>query len=396
LGENTDDDLETPNQPAAPQEHILDDDGESDDEFPAPIPGEKGLKVENIHTLKHGGGFVNYRLWLQNLLSAFRADRTRFHNAENRIIKATNHMDEQLLAIWSSDIELMPHLQSHWRKFLRWAEQTHFHGEVDRAQHVQEFNDAAQRENEDPNSFYSRLSILAIGIGRKLTTDDLFPKLLPSVRNVILRNGRGSKNVRDLVATAQQIWGTFNHTTKRKRSATDHDDRQVQRPNTYPHHQRGNYRGNATRGSRGNHRGNGHGANHPQHRNHSSNTLTEPERTRRTENQLCFNCGLPNHLSRTCTKPFNPNPAASTFPSPNNNAANNTTSLPPQTASLRHRNTTTYRRNPNTYQRGFHRNQTTRAQPLTSTEDRVQSLGSDDDDDFDAEDRPSASKYSKN
>jgi hypothetical protein len=42
--------------------NTLDDDGESDDEFPAPIPGEKGLKVENIHTLKHGGGFVNYPL----------------------------------------------------------------------------------------------------------------------------------------------------------------------------------------------------------------------------------------------------------------------------------------------------------------------------------------------
>jgi hypothetical protein len=103
-------------------------------------------------------------------------------------------MDEKLLAIWSSDIELMPHLQSHWRKFLRWAEQTHLHGEVDRAQHVQEVNDAAQRENEDSNLFYSRLSMLAIGIGRKLTADDVFPKLLPSIRNVIFRNGRGSKN----------------------------------------------------------------------------------------------------------------------------------------------------------------------------------------------------------
>jgi hypothetical protein len=30
-------------------------------------------------------------------------------------------------------------------------EQAHFHGEVDRATHVQEFNDAAQRENDDPN-----------------------------------------------------------------------------------------------------------------------------------------------------------------------------------------------------------------------------------------------------
>ena len=72
----------------------------------------------------------------------------------------------------------MSHLQLHWRKFLRWAGQTHLHGEVDRAAQVEEFNDATQQENEDPNTFYSRLSMLAIGIGRKLTTDDIFPKLL--------------------------------------------------------------------------------------------------------------------------------------------------------------------------------------------------------------------------
>lgn len=62
-------------------------------------------------------------------------------------------------------------------------EPAHLHGEVDRATHVQEFNDAAQRENDGSNSFYSRLYMLAIGIGRKLTTD---PKLLPSIRHVIV------------------------------------------------------------------------------------------------------------------------------------------------------------------------------------------------------------------
>jgi hypothetical protein len=91
----------------------------------------------------------------------------------------------------------MPHLQSHWRKFLRRTEQTHLHGKVDRAKHVQEFNDTPQRENEDSNTFYPRLLMLAIGTGRKLTAGDISPKLLPSVRNVILRNGRGLKNVRD-------------------------------------------------------------------------------------------------------------------------------------------------------------------------------------------------------
>lgn len=230
---DTDDDLETPNTVAgrsdtqprsthtpvltAPREYSLDDDGESDEEFPLPIPGEKGLKVEKIHTLKQGGGFVNYRLWLQNLHSAYKADRTRFHNAEKRIIFATTHMDDKLLAIWTSDIELMPHLQSHWRKFLRWAQRTHLHGDVDRTKQVQELNDATQRDNEEPNSFYSRLSMLAIGIGRNLTTDDIFPKMLPSIRNVILRNGCAPKNVRDLVETAQRIWGTLPWSTTEKK-----------------------------------------------------------------------------------------------------------------------------------------------------------------------------------
>src|ERR1700722_11649986 len=81
------------------------------------------------------------------------------------------------LYIWNSDIELMSHLQFHWRKFLGWAEQTHLHGEVDRAAQVQEFNDATQQENEDPNSFYSRLSMLAIGRDRpKIYDGRYFPE----------------------------------------------------------------------------------------------------------------------------------------------------------------------------------------------------------------------------
>jgi hypothetical protein len=44
-----------------------------------------------------------------------------------------------------------------------------------------------------------------------------------------------------------------------------------------------------------------------QHWDRSSNTLTEQERGRRAENQLCFNCGLSNHIRQNCTKPFNPN-----------------------------------------------------------------------------------------
>jgi hypothetical protein len=393
---DTDDDLETPdnrtdnNQPTVAREYTLEDDSEPDEEFPSPVPGEKGLKVEKIHILKHGGGFVNHRLWLQSLFSAFRADRNRFFKAENRIIHATAHMDDELCAIWSSDIELMSHLQFHWRKFLRWAEQTHLHGEVDRAAQVQEFNDATQQETEDPNSFYSRLSMLAIGIGRKLTTDDIFPKLLPGIRNVILRNGRESKNVRDLVSTAQQIWGTFGSKTKRKRDTTDRGgsySKPTQTRNsttntytsTYP--QRPNYHSNITRGSRGNYRGNGQGTVNRQRQGHSSNALSEPERMRRLENRLCFNCGLPNHIRENCTKSFNPNPTSIPLPSHTNDpkkALNNT--LPTQTAGLRYRNTSSYRR------RGFHRNRMTRVQPLTHGND----------DTFDAEDGPSAAKYSKN
>jgi len=388
---DTDDDLETSdnrteNQPVVPREYTLEDDSEPDEEFPPPVPGEKGLKVEKIHILKHGGGFVNHRLWLQSLLSAFRADRNRFFKAENRIIHATAHMDDELCAIWSSDIELMSHLQFHWRKFLRWAEQTHLHGEVDRAAQVQEFNDTTEQENEEPNSFYSRLSMLAIGIGRKLTTDDIFPKLLPGIRNVILRNGRGSKDVRDLVSTAQQIWGTFGSKTKRKRDTTDRSGSynkptQVRNSTTSTYPQRTNYHGNITRGSRGNYRGNGQGTINRQRRGHSTNALSEPERMRRLENQLCFNCGLPNHIRENCVKTFNPNPTSTPLPlntndpqkTPNNN-------LPPQTAGLRYRNPSSYRG------RGFHRNRITRVQPLTR--------GSDDT--FDAEDGPSAAKYSKN
>jgi hypothetical protein len=381
---NTDEEDETPSvhdtqsiMAPASSEYTLDDDGEPDDELPPPIPGSKGLKIDKIRSLKQGGGFLNFRLWLQDLSSAYRADRNRFSTAENRIIFASIHMDDKMAAIWSSAIELMPHLQHHWRKFIRWAEKTHLHGEVDRAKQLQEFNDATQKENEDPNSFYSRLAMLAIAIKRTLTTDDLFPKLLPGLRNVILRNGRVFQSVQELVAVAQQIWGTFSSLGKRRRSEDDKSSQEQGQDAPSQRGGRGGFglrgrsrgglRGGSSRGNRGGYRGNFYGPVRDQQ--NDSNRLSDQEHIRRLANQLCFNCGLANHYSKDCIKPFNPNSPASTSPSSTTDPSHSV-----QAAGLRRG-------------AGYRRGQA-RAQPITQDGDQAQEIDTGDDDYFDAENDP--------
>ena len=139
-------------------EWTLDDDGEPDMEFPQPVLGEKGVKIERLTTLRQDGGLVNYQNWLSDVNRAFKADPARFNAAVKRIVFATSWFDSKMKSIWVSESKKR---QDHWLKILRWLDKTHLHGESDLIYQLNLYQEAVQGPNEEPTAFYSRLTTLS-------------------------------------------------------------------------------------------------------------------------------------------------------------------------------------------------------------------------------------------
>ena len=89
--------------------------------------------------------------------------------------------------------------------------------------------------------------------------------------------------------------------------------------------------------------------------------LSDEERQRRTENNLCFNCGLSGHIKKFCTRPFRYN--SSSF--------------------IRNQNTTVTLKGSqfrgNQYRRGIKRPAPIRSQPILADNDPNQGMDSDND-----------------
>ena len=358
----------------------IDDDSEPDEVFPQPEVGEKGLKIDKITTLRHNGGLINYRTWLKELGTVFKADPSRFNTAEKRIAFASIQLDDKMKALWTSESHLRPYLESHWKKFARWVAQAHLHGEADHDRDLQQYHEAKQGENEEPTAFYSRLLLLAIATDRQVDRDDLFPRLVPGLRTQLTRTHRKGDNVTELLNNAQEIWGTFAFNKPGKRKHSEETSRQgTTQSSSHPSSYQRSQRYQPPRGRESSTR-QAYQADRPDHRR-----LSEEERVRRRENHLCLKCGQPGHFVADCTRSFQPGPPSTIRQPPNDTSA--TTRAQPA-----------LQRTP--YRGSFRRTPSTRVQPIAiQSEDRVLEDGEEqfdpENDEFD-EDGPSAAKYSKN
>jgi hypothetical protein len=363
-------------------EWTLDDDGEPDMEFPQPVPGEKGVKIERLTTLRHDGGLVNYQNWLSDVNRAFKADPARFNAAVKRIVFATSWFDSKMKSIWVGESKKRPHLEDHWLKFLRWLDKTHLHGESDLIYQLNLYQEAVQGPNEEPTAFYSRLTTLSYGAQTSIGHKDFLARLTPSLKADLAMVHRTGSTLDELLANAQEVWAAQR---LRRKSAigstrptptivspnrTGYSNqnrvpgyRPIQRnfnnnlPNTSKPSTSSQRTFTSSRGS--------HPVSSP-----ISSKLSDEERQRRTENNLCFNCGLSGHFKTSCTRPFRPNsnhitqPTGSSFPVRNQNT-------------IVSRNGSQFRGNQ--YRRGMKRHVPVRSQPITTTDDnRIQEVDSDD------------------
>jgi hypothetical protein len=273
------------------QDFTLEDDEEPDDVFPEATLNEKGLKIDKISPLKHDGGILNYKVWLNELNNVFEADPARYTTATKRVTFASMQMDDSMKSLWSSRLQTHPHLRRHWRKFLRWVEQSHLHGESDRHKHLQQYHSAMQGETEEPAKFYARLSLLATILNRRIDVDDFFPRLQQGLQTILIRTQRKSKNVEELLAHAQEVWATFKP-LKRKRednSVRDAPKREYQNKRFKP-------------GGRGQGQAQDH---------FKKKKVSDEEIARRRANNLCLRCGKGGHFAAACTSqlqggPVNP------------------------------------------------------------------------------------------
>jgi hypothetical protein len=331
--------------PSLPQDvtplYTLEDDEEPDDVFPEPAPNEKGLKTEKITTLKQDGGVVNFKVWCSELKTVFETDRARYNTAIKRIAFASLQFDDSMRSLWMSQTQTHPHLTHHWRKFLRWVEQNHLHGEADRHKYLMQYHHATQGENEEPTQFYARLSLLATVIERKLTHDDVISRLREGLQDVLIRNGRKGKNIEELLANAQETWATFKN-KKRKREDKPFKDSFK----TEQHPQKG------TRFRIG---GRSQGQANKRQR------ISDEEYAKRKNNNLCLRCGKPGHFASNClTNPL----AKDTRPGQSKEAT------PVQSTTPQH----ALRQNFGEYKR-----QRARVQPVEATDDHLPSDDSDSD-----------------
>jgi hypothetical protein len=100
-----------------------------------------------------------------------------------------------------------------------WAEESHLLGNADFDKALQQFHDASQAENEDPVTFYARLSKFAAVIEKDFDMIDFFPRLNPGLRATLTRNNRKGSDLHQLLRNAQEVWGTFaNKQQRRKRT----------------------------------------------------------------------------------------------------------------------------------------------------------------------------------
>ena len=363
---------------SAPTEWTLEDDGEPDLDFPQPVPGEKGVKIERLTVLRHDGGLVNYHNWLSDVTRAFKADPARFNTAVKRVVFATSWFDQKMKSVWVGESKKRPHLEDHWLKFLRWLDKAHLHGESDLIYQLNQYQDAVQGPNEEPTAFYSRLTTLSYAAQTTIGHKDFLARLTPSLKADLAMVHRTGNTVDELLASAQEVWAaqrlrrkaasiptrsipprstptttSTNQTRYSNQSRTSNyqsDQRTIPNKSSIPAkpftspYQASPSRPNSSQTSRP-----------------ASSKLSDEERQRRTENNLCFNCGLSGHIKKFCTRPFRYN--SSSF--------------------IRNQNTTVTLKGSqfrgNQYRRGIKRPAPIRSQPILADNDPNQGMDSDND-----------------
>ena len=78
----------------------------------------------DLTQLRYKSNIAEYNNWLADLKRAFRGNPARFPNSGQKIILAAVTFDDKLKTTYNSALVAYPALETHWRKFKRWAKET--------------------------------------------------------------------------------------------------------------------------------------------------------------------------------------------------------------------------------------------------------------------------------
>ena len=253
----------------------LDDPNEPDVDYLPPNDNYKALKVSKINTLQYDCSISSFINWINILEDIFVADPNRYGDGSRRIIFAIQNMDSTLQQLYQAERISHSLISSHWVKFARWAQTRSLRGNAKQDEALATWQKIRQGPDEDPVHFHMRLLNHAQLVNKTIDKELFFSRLHPLTSQEMVTPYDRGRTLEELITNAQRYF------TKVKRN--------IETDRKRPHQQTDSYAGAKRLRIDG-----------PSYR---PEPLSEAERLRREQNQLCFKCGEAGHFSRVCPNP---------------------------------------------------------------------------------------------
>jgi hypothetical protein len=287
-------------------------DDEPDSDYPEPIPGIKGIKVdERITKLKAVSDLDNFEEWKYDLRCAFEGDPNRYTRGSSRILTAIMYTEGELKSQHAEASKEYPLLRTHWRKFLRWVEHNVLYGDAQWATALKEYHNTYQKDDENPAQFYGRLRKRASAARRTLAPTEYFSRLNEALQGIMVRQNEGqwiqeTTDTQKVVKRAQEIWGTLGPRA-RKSGSQQQPQSEPKKPKDQPkdRDQKADNRSNSNRRPQDQQKRQTRDSADKPKGSHSQR-MSNNERKRRKDQNLCWRCGQPNHVKADCPNSYNP------------------------------------------------------------------------------------------
>jgi hypothetical protein len=223
-------------------------DTDDEDDRPRKRRADHDLKYNNIKELKMGASLKAWGDWKIDTQRAFDAAPYKYDNDRTKVIKALDHINEDIKTMWNNYIRTAPDNEYNWEAFITWLDDTVRDQGNDEVTTQIEWAKARQRFDQTPWAFDAYLTSLEREMepkGERTRAMELFSRLRPSLRRAIRLSGINPlpQTRQSMLSLATRMWEEIKHEEKdprkkdsnpsnrRWQTAQDSDPKQ---PNSHP------------------------------------------------------------------------------------------------------------------------------------------------------------------
>ena len=163
-------------------------DTDDEDDRPRKRRADHDLKYNNIKELKMGASLKAWSDWKIDIQRAFDAAPYKYDNDRTRVIKALDHIHEDIKTMWNNHIRTDINDEYDWDAFITWLDATVRDQGNDEVATQIEWAKARQRFDQTPWAFDAYLTSLEREMepkGERTRAMELFSRLRPNLRRVI-------------------------------------------------------------------------------------------------------------------------------------------------------------------------------------------------------------------